>query len=251
LLGSITDFQPKFWHSIIFHWFVCHLLNELAKIYLLSLVYKGVCISIFQVTDQDRITELDGKTGKNEIVKMMVPGNLFNQYHPGMSQDNKGLVIPTRKSAHNFTSKQNTQNLMKIHGLRKGDTSANVYAAAQYCVDDDDSMWRTMHDIYGNCTKLVLSDKYMGALHQFGYQAIPRNRGTTPFLAILCTARAIQTFNLAAPFGTVVFHIDGTKSRVPWGALVKQDDICQLWIGSISATFLQLSHTNADPNSAL
>jgi hypothetical protein len=182
---------------------------------------------------------------------MMVPGNLFNQYHPGMSRDNKGLVIPTRKSAHNFTLKQNTQNLMKIHGLRKGDTSANVYAAAQYRVDDDDSMRRTMHDIYGNCTKLVLSDKYMGALYKFGYQAIPGNRGTTPFVAILCTARAIQIFNLAARFGTVVFHIDGTKSRVPWGALVKQDDICQLWIGSISATFLQLSHTNADPNSAL
>jgi hypothetical protein len=211
---------------------------------------KGRCTSIFRITDQEKIMEMHGTTGKKEFVKM-TPGNLYNQYHSGRAEENGGVVIQTRKSAYNYTSKKNKANVMNSNGLRKGDTSANVFTLAQYSVDDNDKSRLTQRELYGNRTKLVMSKKYMGCLRDFGYRAIPGNRGTTPFVAILCTARAIQIFNVAARHGTVVFHIDGTKSRVPWGVLLKEGDVCQMWIVSISATFVQQSHSNVDPNKVI
>jgi hypothetical protein len=178
----------------------------------------------------------------------MNPGELYDLYHAGRASENNGFAMRSRKVAFNLSTRTNTKNLMVANGLTKKDTLANVYEATQYSQDDDAAMRKEQRELFGNSSKLVRSNCHLGVVKEHGYRQQVGNSGTTPFSVILCSARSIQIFNCAAMFGTAVIHIDGTKCRVPWGAHVKPGFTPQLWQAVLSASFVQRSHSNKDPN---
>lgn len=158
------------------------------------------------------------------------------------------VTIRSRKVARNM-GQESHQDLLDHYGFQRGDTMGNLYTAAQRCKDQDASIRRNLLKQHGpSAEEAVSGDNYLGILRHQSYDDVSGNRGTTPFNVQYFTKNGVRVYHEICKRGRGVLHIDGTKSRVKFGTVVKDGDKVQCWQLIASPVFAQQSHSNDDPN---
>jgi hypothetical protein len=193
------------------------------------------------------------------------PKHMYERHKPGArkanvtctkykSVSNKHLhkvIIRSRKVAWKMSS-EGSMSLLNEYNLSRTDTLANLYTAAQACKDHDAEARKLLLQQHGPGFKDVIGgDNYLGVLRSLVYDDVAGNRGTTPFSIQYFTLRGVQLYHHIARHGRSCIHIDGSKSRVKFGAKIKEGDKIQNWQMYLSPVFIQKSHSNDDPNKFL
>jgi hypothetical protein len=157
----------------------------------------------------------------------------------------------SRRVAYNLSGESHLD-LLKKYKLTKNDTIANLYTAAQSCKDNNAMSRDVLLQQHGpKAAHIIGGDNYLGILRYQMYDDPSGNRGTTPVQFQFFTHRSVQIYHEIARHGRACIHIDGSKSRVKFGATVKDGDKIQNWQMYLSPVSIQRSHSNDDPNKFL
>lgn len=155
------------------------------------------------------------------------------------------VSVRSRKVVHNM-SQEGKLELLNMYNLSATDTGRNLFTAAQRCKDEDARCRSLLQRQNRGDPRIVGGDLYLGVLRDYKYSDVKGNRGTTPLKVLLFSIRSVQIYNDVAQSQTLVLHVDGSKSRVKWGATTRERDHIQCWQVWMSSAFIQKSHSNND-----